>query len=127
MGDNNVCTVADKKNLRAIGHRDAGLPRNFNRNLPRSSVVVNEVQLFIGRNNQVGACSTCTRKLQKHVTRYACSAIGHSDRGVSARDYGLGGVPTDSLFKQRTKIGVGGLPPSASLITVAHQSQSEIG
>ena len=121
-----IGTVRHQHHFLAVGHRNAGLPRHLDRNLSGRSVVVDEVQLLVGRDNEVGVSATRARQLDVHVTSHARRAVRDGDTRVCTRGYRLSDVARDGLFNQRTEVGIGGITPRTGLVSSTNKLDGKV-
>ena len=118
----NVCAVGDKNHLLTGWDGNTGLTADFDRE-GAAGVVVHEVQFLVCRDEDRAAARAC--KFNEHVSGCARRTVWNSQR-VRAASSGIGGVATDRLFNQRTKVGVGCGSPSTGLLSSTNEFQRKV-
>jgi hypothetical protein len=125
-GRNNIRAITDQNDFTAVGDRDTRLPRTLDRDLARSRVVIDEVELLVGRHDKVGINPARTGQFEVHVTGNARSTVRNGNRGVRAYGNDLSYITRNSLFKERTQVTVGGDTPRAGLLARANQFKTKV-
>ena len=124
----NVRAVTDKDGLDAASHRHARLARDLDRDgVTTRRVVVNKIQLLVGRHLDDAGSGQGSGQFDIHVTGNARGTVrdGQDRGGRGVRDC-LRDVARNRLLQQRAEIGVGRDAPRAGLLARADEIADQL-